>query len=117
MGTIYAVVNQKGGVGKTTTAVNVAAFIALSGVKTLLVDLDPQGNTTSGLGVDRRAVKKSAYDVLIDDMPVREAMIETKVANLLLLPATMDMAGADIELMPKISRETYLADGAGGRPG
>ncbi len=108
MGTIYAVVNQKGGVGKTTTAVNVSAYMALAGASTLLVDCDPQSNATSGFGIDRQALKASTYHVLIDHRPVREVMVPTAVPGLLLLPATMDLAGADIELMPRISRETFL---------
>ena len=108
MAIIYAVVNQKGGVGKTTTAVNVSAYMALAGARTLLVDADPQANATSGLGIDRQALKKTTYSVLIDGVPVAEAMVATAVPNLRLLPATMDLAGADIELMPKISRETFL---------
>ena len=108
MGTIYAVVNQKGGVGKTTTAVNVSAYAALDGAKTLLVDADPQGNATSGLGVDRQSLENSTYSVLIDGVPIRDAIVETPIAGLHLLAATMDLAGAEIELMPRISRETYL---------
>ena len=108
MGTIYAVVNQKGGVGKTTTAVNIAAYLALEGARTLLVDLDPQGNATSGLGIDRSSVRLSTYDVLLDNQPIAEAMLPASVPNLMVLPATLDLAGADIELMPKISREGFL---------
>ena len=108
MGTIYAVVNQKGGVGKTTTAVNVAAYLAIGGARTLLVDADPQANTTSGMGIDRKALKLSIYHVLIDGASVKDAMTATQVPGLFLLPATMDLAGAEIELMPRISRETCL---------
>lgn len=108
MGTIYAVVNQKGGVGKTTTAVNVAAYLAISGARTLLVDSDPQANTTSGLGIDRKSLERSIYSVLIDGVAVKEALVETQVPGLFLLPATMDLAGAEVELMPRISRETCL---------
>ena len=108
MGIIYAVVNQKGGVGKTTTAVNLSAYMALAGARTLLVDADPQANATSGLGIDRKALRASTYSVLIENMPVADAIVETCVTNLSLLPASMDLAGADIELMPRISRETYL---------
>ena len=108
MGIVYAVVNQKGGVGKTTTAVNLSTYMAMAGAKVLLVDLDPQGNATSGLGVDRGSLKLSTYDVLLDGLPVTEAVVRTKVENLALLPATIDLAGADMELMAKISRETFL---------
>jgi chromosome partitioning protein len=108
MGIVYSVVNQKGGVGKTTTAVNVAAYLALAGAKTLLIDLDPQGNATSGLGIDRSSVKLSAYDVLLDNQPIAEAILTANISGLSILPATLDLAGADIELMPKISREGYL---------
>lgn len=108
MGTVYAVVNQKGGVGKTTTSVNLATYMALAGAKILLVDLDPQGNATSGLGIDRTTVESSTYDVLIDGKPVEEVALPTGVENLSILSATLDLAGADIELMPKISREGYL---------
>jgi chromosome partitioning protein len=108
MGTIYAVVNQKGGVGTTTTAVNLSAYTALAGAKTLLVDADPQANATSGLGVDRETLQHTTYNVLIDNTPILEAVVETQVPGLHLLAATMDLAGAEIELMPRISRETYL---------
>ncbi len=108
MSIVYAVVNQKGGVGKTTTAVNLAAYMAMAGAKVLLVDLDPQGNATSGLGIDRNGLKSSIYDVLIDGKPVAEAVVQTKVDNLAVLPATLDLASADMELMSKISRESFL---------
>ncbi len=108
MGIVYAVVNQKGGVGKTTTAVNLATYMALSGAKVLLVDSDPQGNATSGLGIDRNGVKASTYDVLINGKAVIDAVVATNIVNLSLLPATIDLAGADLELMPKISRESFL---------
>ena len=108
MGTIYAVVNQKGGVGKTTTAVNLCSYLALGGVRTLLVDADPQADATSGLGIDRKALKHSTYSVLIDNTPTSAAVVDTCVPKLSLLPATMDLAGADIELMPRISRESFL---------
>ena len=108
MGIVYAVVNQKGGVGKTTTAVNLATYMALAGAKVLLVDLDPQGNATSGLGIDRNGVALSTYDLLIDGKPVGEVAVQTKVENLSVIPATLDLAGADLELVSKISRETFL---------
>jgi chromosome partitioning protein len=109
MGTIYAVVNQKGGVGKTTTSVNISAYMALAGARVLLVDADPQANATSGLGIDRQTVRNTSYSVLIDNMPVSKAMSPTAVANLMILPATADLTGAEIELMPRISRETFLS--------
>ncbi len=108
MGLVYSIVNQKGGVGKTTTAVNLAAYMALQGAKTLLIDLDPQGNATSGLGIDKNSVKASTYDVLIEGRSVQECLTPTVIPNLSLLPATIDLAGADIELMPRISRENCL---------
>ncbi len=108
MGLVYSIVNQKGGVGKTTTAVNLAAYMALQGAKTLLIDLDPQANATSGLGVDKSSVQWSSYDVLIEAKQLLDSIMPTPIPNLSLLPATMDLAAADIELMPRISRETCL---------
>ncbi len=108
MGTVYAIVNQKGGVGKTTTSVNLAAYMALAGAKMLLVDLDPQGNATSGMGIDRNSLQTSTYDVLIDGKPVIDAVLPTQINHLSILPATLDLAGADIELMPKLSRENVM---------
>lgn len=105
---IFAVVNQKGGVGKTTTAVNVATYIALEGVETLLLDLDPQGNATSGLGIDKASLQWSVYDVLSDKVPISDAILMTQIQNLSILPATIDLAGAEVELISKISRETCL---------
>ncbi|HZP81605.1 MAG TPA: AAA family ATPase [Chthonomonadaceae bacterium] len=111
MAMVYSVVNQKGGVGKTTTAVNLATYMALSGAKTLMVDLDPQGNATSGIGVDRNKVKASSYEVLIEGKPVADAIMPTNVVNLSLLPATLDLAGADLELLNKPEREHALRKG------
>jgi len=108
VGRIIAIANQKGGVGKTTTAVNLSACIAALGKKALLIDVDPQGNSTSGIGVNKADVKYCVYDVVIDDVPVQEAIVETKVPNLSLLPATIQLAGAEIELVPTISREVRL---------
>lgn len=108
MAVIYAVVNQKGGVGKTTTAVNLSAYCALAGSRTLLVDCDPQANATSGLGIDRKGLQYSTYSVLVDSLPVERAATATGIENLTLLPATMDLAGADIELISRISRESFL---------
>ena len=97
MGKIIAVVNQKGGVGKTTTAVNLTAALHDLGLRTLLCDFDPQANATSGLGVDKRKIKRDVYDVIIDDVPVQEAIINTKFGDV--LPSSADLAGAAIELI------------------
>jgi chromosome partitioning protein len=103
-----SVVNQKGGVGKTTTTVNLAACLAGMGRKVLIVDSDPQGNTTSGLGFDKRDIKKCIYDTLINDVPAKDVIIKTEYENLSLLPATIQLAGAEIELVNLMSRETRL---------
>ena len=97
MGKIIAVVNQKGGVGKTTTAVNLTAALTEAGKKVLLCDFDPQANATSGLGIDKRKLKRSVYDVVINETPVEEAIIPTKFGDV--LPASSDLAGAAVELI------------------
>lgn len=97
MGKIIAVVNQKGGVGKTTTAVNLTAALTELGNKVLLCDFDPQANATSGLGVDKRKIKKSVYDVIINETPATEAIVQTKYGDV--LPASADLAGAAVELI------------------
>ena len=97
MGRIIAVVNQKGGVGKTTTAVNLTAALTSLGLKVLLCDFDPQANATSGLGVDKRKVKKDVYDVVIDGVSAREAIVHTKFGDV--LPSSADLAGAAVELI------------------
>ena len=108
MNKIIAITNQKGGVGKTTTAVNLAASLALLGKKVLLFDIDPQGNSTSGLGINKGDVVYCAYDILINDIHPRDAIVETKIPNLKIIPATIQLAGAEIELVPTISREIRL---------
>lgn len=105
---IIAITNQKGGVGKTTTSVNLGACLASLGKKVLLVDIDPQGNTTSGVGVNKADVENSIYDVLINEVDPREAVKRTELPNLSIIPATIQLAGAEIELVPTISREVRL---------
>ncbi|MEK3979452.1 AAA family ATPase [Psychrobacillus sp. FSL K6-2836] len=108
MGRIIAIANQKGGVGKTTTSVNLSACLAYLGKKVLLVDIDPQGNASSGVGVNKGEIQQCIYDVLIDDVSVKETIQETKVENLYIVPATISLAGAEIELVSTISREVRL---------
>ncbi len=108
MGRIVAVVNQKGGVGKSTTAVNLGACLALLGKRILLVDTDPQGNATTGLGIDKRAVENDTYALLLGDVPATEATVPTEVENLWLIPATPNLAGAEVELVSVLARETRL---------
>lgn len=107
--TIIAVVNQKGGVGKTTTAINVAAQLADGKHSVLLVDLDPQGNATSGLGLPKENAQKTTYDVLCDGASLTDAVLETHVAQLFVLPANSNLAGAEVELVGQTKREFALA--------
>ena len=108
MGRIIAIANQKGGVGKTTTSVNLSACLAYLGKKVLLIDTDPQGNTTSGVGINKGEIQSCIYDVLIDDEDVYNVVQESKVENLYVVPATISLAGAEIELVSTISREVRL---------
>jgi len=102
------IANQKGGVGKTTTAISLGAALAQHGSRVLLVDLDPQGNATSGLGVRRQTVERGIYSVLLEDLPIPEAIVTTSVPGLELLPSSPDMAGAEVELVPALAREYRL---------
>ncbi|HEX3018046.1 MAG TPA: AAA family ATPase [Caproicibacter sp.] len=108
MGKIIAIANQKGGVGKTTTSVNLSAAIGQKGYKTLLVDIDPQGNSSSGVGVDRRKLKNTAYEMLIGRAEAKDVLIHTEFKNLDLIPSSMDLAGAEIELVDMERRESRL---------
>lgn len=108
MSLVLAIVNQKGGVGKTTTVVNLSAFLAAKGKKTLLLDLDPQGNSTSGLGFKKNSLNKTIYDVLINEEPLQNAVYESGRNKLHLCPANIDLAGSELELVSTVSRETVL---------
>lgn len=108
MGRVIAVTNQKGGVGKTTTSVNLSASLANQGKKVLLIDIDPQGNSTSGIGINKADVQYCIYDVLINDIPIKDAIIKTESEEVDVIPATIQLAGAEIELVPTISREVRL---------
>lgn len=108
MSKVIAVANQKGGVGKTTTAVNLAAGLASMGKKVLIIDVDPQGNTTSGLGIDKRRCEKTVYDCLINGEPMEDVVVPTSYDNLSVCPANIDLSGAEIDLISVMGRENQL---------
>lgn len=113
MGKIISVANQKGGVGKTTTSVNLSACLTTLGKKVLLIDIDPQGNATSGVGINKADMDQCIYNVLVEDLPAEEVCVSTNLENLDIIPATIQLAGAEIELVPTISREIRLKQSLG----
>ncbi len=108
MANIIAIANQKGGVGKTTTAINLSSCLAALGKKVLLIDIDPQGNATSGLGIDKETIKISTYDIMINKTPPKDAVVSTIMKDLYLIPSNINLVGAEVELVPVIAREYVL---------
>ena len=109
MGRIIAIANQKGGVGKTTTAINLSSCLAGLGKKILTIDLDPQGNTTSGIGLEKSTLENTVYELLLDECSVRSCIYETQVEGLHIIPANVNLSGAEIELLG-INEKEYLLD-------
>lgn len=108
MAKVIAIANQKGGVGKTTTAVNLSSCLAYKGKRVVIIDIDPQGNTTSGLGIDKKNIDKSIYEVLINDENIENALMKTAIDNLYICPSNIQLVGAEVELVSVISRETRM---------
>lgn len=108
MGKIITVCNQKGGTGKTTSAINLASYLALAGKRVLLVDLDPQANATSGSGINKHSIKKSTYHVLLEEMEIKEILQPTAISGLFLAPSNLDLTGAEVELVSALGREYRL---------
>lgn len=108
MVSVISVANQKGGVGKTTTTINLSASIANRGYRVLIVDIDPQGNATSGLGIEKSSIKQDIYNVLIDEIPLKDTILHTSTKRLDLVPATINLSGAETELISMMARETRL---------
>lgn len=108
MGKIFAFSNQKGGVGKTTTAINLSAYVAEFGRKTLLVDFDPQGNATSGFGVEKNQLEANCYDMLMGEVPAKQVVLPTMIDNLSIIPSNIDLAAAEVDLVSMPSRESAL---------
>ena len=108
MGRIISICNQKGGTGKTTSAINIASYLAVLGKKVLLIDLDPQANATSGIGVNKHNVQKSTYHVLLEELEIKEILQPTAIPNLFLAPSNLDLTGAEVELVGALGREYRL---------
>lgn len=108
MGKIIAICNQKGGTGKTTTAINLAVYLAVLGKKVLLLDIDPQANATSGLGINKHNIQKSTYHILLEEIEIKETLHSTAISNLLLVPSSLDLTGAEVELVSALGREYRL---------